>query len=507
MSHTHPVLDSDPSFVIDPITREVLNTDSEKRILMQYDHNSERFTFEIDRYVEGHDMSLCNKVEIHYINTGSSSVYKKTGIYLVEDFEISKTDLDGAKMVFSWLISGNATNYVGKLSFLIAFACTENNEVVYRWHTAINSDIDISTGMNNSEIVIETYPDILEQWREELFADIIAENEAQVDGMEEKVDEWLAEFASKSETFDAWLAEYDNKVEALSSIRWHPVTAEQWAEISQEDFPTSADIYSQVFTPAGWIDGDMVLNAEGWVGIVIDSGGAVTGTGVNIRGAQGPQSLEGLVDSELSDLSENPVQNKVIKEEFDKHQVESYRDEYGASVELTNINGRGIVICTRYDLANGPVPVLELLWNDNDEPVRVNAIESPLDDYDAANKVYVDDTVNDKVIEAAKSKLLNGLDENGDPIPMEFSDWDSIYDYPKGNAVPAGKSCFIADLALPGGDDDPIEFLVFVDKHPCGWNAGMGCYDIDVVGTDTCYLFTYWTDRYGNWYSCCRGAV
>lgn len=209
-------------------------------------------------------------------------------------------------------------------------------------------------------------------------------------------------------------------------------------------------------------------------------------------------------DSELSDLSENPVQNKVIKEEFDKHQVESYRDEYGASVELTNINGRGIAIGTRYDLANGPV--LGLLWNDNDEPVRVNAIESPLDDYDAANKVYVDDTVNDKVIEAAKSKLLNGLDENGDPIPMEFSDWDSIYDYPKGNAVPAGKSCFIADLASPG-DDDPSEFLVFVDKHPCGWNAGMGCYDIDVVGTDTCSLFTYWTDRYGNWYSCCRAEV
>ena len=68
MAHTHTVKDTDTLFVIDPITRAVVNAESKKTMLMQYDHNSETFTFEIPRYVEEHDMSLCNRVEIHYNN-------------------------------------------------------------------------------------------------------------------------------------------------------------------------------------------------------------------------------------------------------------------------------------------------------------------------------------------------------------------------------------------------------------------------------------------------------
>ncbi len=66
MSHNHNIADSDTRFIIDPITRIIRNQASKKTTLMQNDHNSERFTFELPRYVEGHDMSLCNAVEIHY---------------------------------------------------------------------------------------------------------------------------------------------------------------------------------------------------------------------------------------------------------------------------------------------------------------------------------------------------------------------------------------------------------------------------------------------------------
>ena len=66
--HKHPVYDTDTHFVIDPITRVVSNPESKKTILMQNDHNSERFSFEITRYIEGHDLTLSDKVEIHYAN-------------------------------------------------------------------------------------------------------------------------------------------------------------------------------------------------------------------------------------------------------------------------------------------------------------------------------------------------------------------------------------------------------------------------------------------------------
>ena len=73
MVHTHPVIDKDNHFIIDPISRSITKTDNKKRALMQYDHNSERLTFEIERFVEGHDLMLCNKVEVHYSNADSQA--------------------------------------------------------------------------------------------------------------------------------------------------------------------------------------------------------------------------------------------------------------------------------------------------------------------------------------------------------------------------------------------------------------------------------------------------
>ena len=68
MAHLHDVRDADTHFTIDPITRTISNANSAKNKLVMGDHNSEIFSFELPKEVEGHDMSLCNKVEIHYIN-------------------------------------------------------------------------------------------------------------------------------------------------------------------------------------------------------------------------------------------------------------------------------------------------------------------------------------------------------------------------------------------------------------------------------------------------------
>lgn len=52
----HDIVDSDPHFVIDPLTRKIIKH-TEKSILILGDHNSERFTFELPRYIQGHDMT------------------------------------------------------------------------------------------------------------------------------------------------------------------------------------------------------------------------------------------------------------------------------------------------------------------------------------------------------------------------------------------------------------------------------------------------------------------
>lgn len=167
MPHTHSVVDDDLYFVIDPTTREIDNG-SKKIKLIQYDHNSESFTFEIPRFVEGHDMSLCDSVRVNYININKSTREQHPGTY-----EVNDVVADESKVTFTWLISRNATQYIGPLNFLIKFMCIdEDGFVTYEWHTDIFKYVSVSTGMNNEESIEEEYPDILEQWKNEILASI-----------------------------------------------------------------------------------------------------------------------------------------------------------------------------------------------------------------------------------------------------------------------------------------------------------------------------------------------
>ena len=176
MAHTHSVIDDDLHFIIDPSTRDIGNG-SKKVKLIQYDHNSEQFTFEIPRFVEGHDMSLCNSIRVNYININKSTREQHPGVY-----EVSNIQAEEDNIIFSWLVSRNATQYVGPLNFLIKFMCfDEGGYITYEWHTDIFKNASVSTGMNNEESIEEVYPDILEKWKSDVLAEeasrIVAESE------------------------------------------------------------------------------------------------------------------------------------------------------------------------------------------------------------------------------------------------------------------------------------------------------------------------------------------
>ena len=167
MAHTHSVIDDDLRFVIDPSTREIGNG-SQKVKLIQYDHNSEQFTFEIPRFVEGHDMSLCNSIRVNYININRSTREQNPGVYEVSDIQTKEDNI-----IFNWLVSRNATQYVGPLNFLIKFMCfDEDGNVIYEWHSDIFKNASVSAGINNEETIEEVYPDILEKWKNEILAEI-----------------------------------------------------------------------------------------------------------------------------------------------------------------------------------------------------------------------------------------------------------------------------------------------------------------------------------------------
>lgn len=168
MAHNHALTDSNARYIIDPVTR-TMRTENDQPVVIQFDHDSERLTFELPRYIDGHDATLCDKVRVHYINVDTVTKDQYRGLYDVRDLQVSPDDPE--KAICSWVISRNATQYVGSLSFILRLACTDDDgEEVYGWSTAKYASLYVSEGINNDDAIVEEYADILTQWQRELVA-------------------------------------------------------------------------------------------------------------------------------------------------------------------------------------------------------------------------------------------------------------------------------------------------------------------------------------------------
>ena len=161
MAHKHPVYDTDKHFVIDPTTKRI-STECPKVVLPQHSHRSERFTFEIPKKeVEGHDMSLCNLVEVHFQNIDAANKENKSfGVCKVEDL-----NAEGDTVYCSWLIEGDSTYYAGGLIFALHFAClSDAGEIEYNFPTLSYSAITVGQTVWNNDTIAKQYPDIIKDF-------------------------------------------------------------------------------------------------------------------------------------------------------------------------------------------------------------------------------------------------------------------------------------------------------------------------------------------------------
>lgn len=156
MALKHEVKDADVHFVVNPDSRKIVKENITKVHLMQYDHNSEEFTFDVPKQIENHDMSLCDVIQVHYENTstGTSVSTRKTyrGVCTIDK---DKINTDGDEVIsFSWLVPETATMFAGSLKFQLKFICYDNEDANiegYKWHTDVNEDISIKAGLGYSE--------------------------------------------------------------------------------------------------------------------------------------------------------------------------------------------------------------------------------------------------------------------------------------------------------------------------------------------------------------------
>lgn len=159
MAHNDKIRDTETHFLIDPLTRSISNASAANNTIVQYDHNSERFTFEIPRYVDGHDMFESTEVRIHYRNATSSNLGKTNGVYIPDDMALSEESED--TVTFSWLLSSATTQYIGFLYFSIQFVCLNGDTVEYAWNTGVYKDINIIESINNTDEVVAAESDVI----------------------------------------------------------------------------------------------------------------------------------------------------------------------------------------------------------------------------------------------------------------------------------------------------------------------------------------------------------
>lgn len=169
MAHEHEVTDKDLHFTIDPDTMRISCAGTIKALKCG-DHLAEKYSFSMPRYIEGHDMTLCNKVEVHYNNIKYDKEIRETTINksfdYVQDFGFSESE---DTVTFIWLVSGDATQLEGTLNFCIRFACMDGDKIEYQRFTEIYESIPVGATIWNTEAVEKEYADVLERWREELI--------------------------------------------------------------------------------------------------------------------------------------------------------------------------------------------------------------------------------------------------------------------------------------------------------------------------------------------------
>jgi len=159
------VIDNDAKYIINVDTHAISCWNPTP--VGQYDHNTELKTFVCPNKIEGINITEFNIKRILFTNGNSTGVYDITDI----------TNVEGDKVVFTWLISQQGTQKSGKLYFSVEFRKTDSNGVIEKsWQSAIFDGQKVLPGYEFDIGAIQEYIDILERWKNNLMNYPIIQN-------------------------------------------------------------------------------------------------------------------------------------------------------------------------------------------------------------------------------------------------------------------------------------------------------------------------------------------
>ena len=154
-SPLYPV-DNDEHIVIGE-DRIITVPEEVKKIAVQFDNYVERVTFDCHRYWDGLDL-LDTKIYINYRCADKVTL----GCFLAENVAVDETDEN--IIHFDWVITRELTQFRGNIDFLVCakIADDDGNELNH-WNSEINKDLYVAEGMEVTEFIEQSYPDLYTQ--------------------------------------------------------------------------------------------------------------------------------------------------------------------------------------------------------------------------------------------------------------------------------------------------------------------------------------------------------
>lgn len=215
----HEVIDDDTHFIIDPVTRTINNPDSADIVLMQHDHNSEIFTFEIPKVIEGHDILRTSAiVQIHFRNISLDGTKSSSGLSMASPRYSNEYD-NGETVLFSWSIPREATMYDGILAFAIRIACTDNNFVIqYDWHTEIFAGIPVLETIDNSDSEAKVFEELLARYKDELCESLVSKVTEQLNADTNSITSKITMLETNVEEIDDKLNQLQNNIGSSGTV-------------------------------------------------------------------------------------------------------------------------------------------------------------------------------------------------------------------------------------------------------------------------------------------------
>ena len=152
------VLTVDKTLVISNDLRTISIPSSVRNLGVENDDDVLYLEFKMPRYIGNIDLSVFS-IRINYLNAqGEGDIYT-----------VTKPSIGDQYITFNWLVGPTATRYKGNTKFNVCLRTFASDGTVDREYNTTIATLPVLEGLEVDESYLESYSDLLEQWRRELF--------------------------------------------------------------------------------------------------------------------------------------------------------------------------------------------------------------------------------------------------------------------------------------------------------------------------------------------------